>query len=52
MSADEARRIVRGMHARGSITAGERDNALREIEAGRATRTIDRLRRLLPAVTE
>lgn len=45
MTAAEARAIVRDMHARGVITVGEKNDAMRDIAAGRGTAAVAHLRR-------
>lgn len=45
MTAAEARAIVRDMHRRGVITAGELRDALSEIERGRGASAVASLRR-------
>ena len=47
MGADTARAIVKDMHRRGTITGGERDDALAAIGKGRAAETVAMLRRLV-----
>lgn len=47
MGAQEARDIVKDMHRRGVITAGERDDALAAIGKGRAADAVKRLRCLV-----
>lgn len=45
MSACEVRGILRGMYRRGSITVGEYNDALRDVERGRGREALAYLRR-------